>query len=75
MKLTIDIKEFFRSEDNTYKAGLSEKDFKRIVGEAVYRSAVKLLEFRDENESIAIDGSIWNEIADVVATREQKEKA
>ena len=75
MKLTIDIKEFCRSEANAYKAGLSEKDFKRIVGEAVYRSAVKLLEFRDENESIAIEGAIWNEIASVVATREPKEKA
>lgn len=75
MKLTIDIKEFFRSEANAYKERLSEKDFKRIVGEAVYRSAVKLLEFRDENESIAIDGSIWNEIASVVASRESKEKA
>ena len=75
MKLTIDIKEFCRSEANAYKAGLSEKDFQRIVGEAVCRSAVKLLEFRDENESIAIDGAIWNEIASVVATREPKEKA
>lgn len=75
MKLTIDIKEFFRSEINAYMAGLSEKDFKRIVGEAVYRSAVNLLEFQDENKSIAINGAIWNEIADVVATREQKEKA
>ena len=75
MKLTIDIKEFFRSEANAYKAGLPEKDFNSIVGEAVCRSAVKLLEFRDENESIAIDGSIWNEISSVVATRETKEKA
>lgn len=75
MKLTIDIKEFFRSEANAYRAGLSEKDFKHIVGEAVCRSAGKLLEFRDENESIAIDGSLWNEIASVVATRESKGKA
>lgn len=70
MKLTIDIKEFYRSEANAYKEGISEKDFKRIVGEAVCRSAGKLLEFRDENESIAIDGAIWSEIANVVATRE-----
>ena len=75
MKLTIDIKEFCRSEANAYKAGLSEKDFKLIVGEAVCRSAGKLLEFRDENEFIAIDGAFWAEIASVVATRESKEKA
>ncbi len=75
MKLTIDIKKICVSESNAYKAGLSEKDFKRIVGEAVCRSAGKLLEFRDENESIAIDGAIWNEIASVVATSEPKEKA
>lgn len=74
MKLTIDIKKICVSEANAYKAGLSEKDFKRIVGEAVCRSAGKLLEFRDENESIAIDGAIWNEIASVVATRETKAK-
>lgn len=75
MKLTIDIKEFCRSEANAYKEGLSEKDFKRMVGEAVCRSAGKLLEFRDENESIAIDGAIWSEIASIVATRETNRRS
>lgn len=75
MKLTIDIKKICVSEAKAYKAGLSEKDFKRIVGEAVCRSAGKLIEFRDGNESIAIDGAIWNEIACVVATSETKAKA
>ena len=69
MKLTIDIKEFCKSEANAYKEGLSEKDFKSIVGEAVCRSAAKLLEFRDENESIPIDGAICSEIASTVATK------
>ena len=75
MKLTIDIKKFCISEASAYNERLSERDFKSIVGEAVCRSARKLLEFRDENESIAIDGAIWNEIASVVATRETQAKA
>ena len=75
MKLTIDIKKICISEASAYNEGLSEKDFKGIVGEAVCRSARKLLEFRDENESIAIDGAIWSELACVVATMETKAKA
>lgn len=70
MKLTIDIDDFFKSKINAFKDGISEKEFQDIVGEAVCRSAVKLVTFRDENESIAIDGAIWSEIACVVATRE-----
>ena len=75
MKLTIDIDDFFKSKVDAFKDGISEKEFQNIVGEAVCRSAVKLVTFRDENESIAIDGAIWSEIASVVATRETQAKA
>ena len=75
MKLTIDIDDFFKSKVNAFKDGISEKEFQNIVGEAVCRSAGKLVTFRDGNESIAIDGAIWSEIAFVVSTRKSQGEA
>lgn len=70
MKLTIEIGKIFEFENQTIRNDIKVERFKAAIGEAVYRSAVKLLEFRDENESVAIEGAIASEIADVIAERE-----
>lgn len=70
MKLTIEIGKIFEFENQTIRNDIKVEQFKAALGEAVYRSAVKLLEFRDENDSVAIEGAIASEIADVIAERE-----
>ena len=72
MKLTIDYKGLVERQAYAHKNGISVKEFREIVGEAVMRSVDRLVCYRECNEYIAIDGAIDTEITGTITTRRYK---